>query len=62
MVLNQQPVTLATITIRQGAALVWGNVDGITLRVHYIMAEGEFIVGSEDCPFTKQAHIQLLGG
>ncbi|XP_025088635.1 protein DDB_G0287365-like isoform X2 [Pomacea canaliculata] len=25
------------------------------------MAEGEFIVGSEDCPFTKQAHIQLLG-
>ncbi|XP_025088484.1 cell migration-inducing and hyaluronan-binding protein-like [Pomacea canaliculata] len=61
VLLDIQPPRLATITIQKGAALIWGNVSGLVLRVEYIMVEGEFIVGSEVCPFIHKAHIKLYG-
>ncbi|XP_070200699.1 cell surface hyaluronidase CEMIP2-like [Littorina saxatilis] len=52
---------LASLTIERGAALVWGNVDGLELRTDFILVEGEFHMGSEYCPLKKTAFIKLTG-
>lgn len=61
VLLNIQPPILATLSIRPGAGLVWGDVDGIILQTQNILVEGEFHIGSEGCLFNKKANIKLYG-
>ncbi|RUS91901.1 hypothetical protein EGW08_000303, partial [Elysia chlorotica] len=50
---------LLTLTI--DGTLVWGNVDGIRMETSYVLVNGEFHIGSETCPFEKEADIFLYG-
>ncbi|GFS25364.1 transmembrane protein 2-like [Elysia marginata] len=50
---------LLTLTI--DGTLVWGDVDGIRLETSYVLVNGEFHIGSEDCRFEKTADIFLYG-
>ncbi|GFS25376.1 transmembrane protein 2 [Elysia marginata] len=50
---------LLSLTI--DGTLVWGNVDGIRLETSYVLVNGEFHIGSEDCRFEKKADIFLYG-
>lgn len=61
VILDVSPPSLATLTIQNGASLVWGNVEGLTLRTHYILLYGEFHIGSESCRFEKKAYVKLIG-
>ncbi|GFO06520.1 transmembrane protein 2-like [Plakobranchus ocellatus] len=59
IVLDAPIPRLLTLTIN--GTLVWGNVDGIRLETSYILVNGEFHIGSEDCHFDKTADIFLYG-
>ncbi|KAK7484790.1 hypothetical protein BaRGS_00023964, partial [Batillaria attramentaria] len=61
VLLDISPPPLGTITVEEGASLVWGDVDDLTLAVHYILLHGEFHIGAETCRFEKKARIQLIG-
>ncbi|KAK3713278.1 hypothetical protein RRG08_043860 [Elysia crispata] len=50
---------LLTLTI--DGTLVWDNVDGIRMETSYVLVNGEFHIGSEDCNFEKMADIFLYG-
>ncbi|GFR73830.1 transmembrane protein 2-like [Elysia marginata] len=50
---------LLSLTI--DGTLVWGDVDGIRLETSYVLVNGEFHIGSEDCRFEKKADIFLYG-
>ncbi|KAK3713288.1 hypothetical protein RRG08_043869 [Elysia crispata] len=49
------------LTITIDGILVWGNLDGIRIETSYILVNGEFHIGSEDCRFEKTADIFLYG-
>ncbi|XP_041366847.1 cell surface hyaluronidase-like [Gigantopelta aegis] len=59
--LNVSPPPLGSITIEKGAALIWGDVADLTLKVSYLLIRGRFEIGSETCRFTKKARITLTG-
>ena len=61
VLLDVSPHPLASLTIRKGSSLVWGNYENLTLSAHYILVEGEFHIGSETCRFNKRANIKLRG-
>ncbi|XP_067654446.1 inactive cell surface hyaluronidase CEMIP2-like [Haliotis asinina] len=61
LLLNVSPPCLSSIIIGDGAALVWGDVDNLTVCVSYILIRGRLQIGSEDCRFTKKTHIRLTG-
>ncbi|GFO45232.1 transmembrane protein 2-like [Plakobranchus ocellatus] len=48
-------------TIEINGSLVWGNVDGIRMETGYVLVNGEFHIGSEECNFEKEADIFLYG-
>ncbi|GFR79019.1 transmembrane protein 2-like [Elysia marginata] len=50
---------LLSLTIE--GTLVWGDVDDIRLETSFILVNGEFHIGSEECPFEKKAVIFLYG-
>lgn len=61
VLLNAQPASLGTLEVKSGAALIWGDLDGLVLSTHHILVRGEFHIGSESCRFVKKARIRLLG-
>ncbi|RUS75792.1 hypothetical protein EGW08_016453 [Elysia chlorotica] len=50
---------LLSLTI--DGVLVWGDVDNVRMETSYILVNGEFHIGSEDCKFQKKADIFLHG-
>ena len=61
VLLNAQPAKLTTVTIQADASLVWGNVDGLELSVEYLLVDGAFHMGADDCRLEKRATIKLRG-
>ncbi|GFO45238.1 transmembrane protein 2-like [Plakobranchus ocellatus] len=50
---------LLSLTI--DGTLVWDHVDGIRMEANYILINGEFHIGSEECNFEKEADFFLHG-
>ncbi|XP_070199288.1 cell surface hyaluronidase-like isoform X2 [Littorina saxatilis] len=61
VLLDVQPVVLTSLTIESGAALIWGNVAGLTLTTQYVLVDGEFHMGSASCRLKESAAIKLTG-
>ncbi|GFN91401.1 transmembrane protein 2-like [Plakobranchus ocellatus] len=61
ILLDAQIPRLTSVTIEAGGALIWGDVDGITMESSFVMILGELHVGSEDCRFEKTGGILLYG-
>jgi hypothetical protein len=61
VVLDVQPTELKTITIQQGAKLVFNPNVNVQLRVHAIYVDGELHIGSELCPFLGQVGVTFVG-
>ncbi|KAK3713287.1 hypothetical protein RRG08_043868 [Elysia crispata] len=59
VVLDTQIPRLLHVTIN--GTLVWGNVDGIRMETSFLLVNGEFHIGSEECNFEKTADIFLYG-
>ncbi|XP_076450351.1 cell surface hyaluronidase-like isoform X2 [Babylonia areolata] len=61
VLLDVQPAPLTSLTIEAGAALIWGDVEGLVLDTHHVRVKGEFYIGSRSCRFKKAARIRLHG-
>ncbi|GFO45244.1 transmembrane protein 2-like [Plakobranchus ocellatus] len=59
VILDTPVPRLLSLTI--DGTLIWGDVDGIRLETSYILVNGEFHIGSEDCNFERKADILLYG-
>ncbi|RUS75790.1 hypothetical protein EGW08_016451, partial [Elysia chlorotica] len=59
VILDTQIPRLLHLTIN--GTLVWGNVDGIRMETSYVLVNGEFHIGSEECNFEQTADIFLYG-
>jgi hypothetical protein len=61
ILMDKQPPTLWSITIKSGGKLVWDPKTEVHLRIHWIRVDGEMHIGSEHCPFTEPTRITFLG-
>lgn len=63
VLLDTTPPELFSIEIQDGGKLVWSSGGGYSLRLKHILIQsgGEMHIGSEDCQFSRNAKITLLG-
>ena len=61
VVVDTQLPELKTLTIQQGAKLVFNPNVNVQLRVHAIYVDGELHIGSELCPFLGQVGVTFVG-
>lgn len=61
ILLDEEPPTLWSITIKSGGKLVWDPKTSVHLKVHWIRVDGELHIGSETCPYIEFTRITFLG-
>lgn len=61
VLLDVSPPALFGVTIEKDASLVWSEEDDFHLTTKYIHIKGAFHIGSETCPYEKNARITLIG-